>query len=73
MLDPEDLGTIDFIKKKKAGLKIPPRLTNSQSIKSVLSQYEESLQAEFSDIVKKKRCLKTPSFGTGEGRKRRRL
>ena len=52
MLDPEDLGTIDFIK-KKASLKILPRLTNSKSIKSALSQYQESLQAEFSDIVKK--------------------
>ena len=36
MLDPEDLGTIDFIK-KKASLKILPRLTNSKSIKSALS------------------------------------
>ncbi|MEK7142523.1 MAG: ATPase, T2SS/T4P/T4SS family [Patescibacteria group bacterium] len=52
MLDPEDLGTIDFIK-KKAGLRILPRLTNSKSIKSVLSQYQESLQSEFDDIVKK--------------------
>jgi len=52
MLDPEDLGTIDFIK-KKASLKILPRLTNSKSIKSAISQYQESLQAEFSDIVKK--------------------
>ena len=52
MLDPEDLGTIDFIK-KKAGLRILPRLTNSNSIKAVLSQYQESLQSEFDDIVKK--------------------
>lgn len=52
MLDPEDLGTIDFIK-KKAGLRILPRLTNSKSIKVVLSQYQESLQSEFDDIVKK--------------------
>jgi len=50
MLDPEDLGTIDFIK-KKASLKILPRLTNSKSIKSALSQYQESLQAEFSGIL----------------------
>ena len=52
MLDPEDLGTIDFIK-KKAGLRILPRLTNSKSIKFALSQYQESLQSEFDDIVKK--------------------
>src|SRR3989344_2233289 len=67
MLDPEDLGTIDFIK-KKASLKILPRLTNSKSIKSALSQYQESLQAEFSDIVKKEaESLKIVSSGEGEG------
>lgn len=67
MLDPEDLGTIDFIK-KKAGLKILPRLTNSKSIKSALSQYQESLQAEFGDIVKKEaESLKVVSSGSGEG------
>jgi len=66
MLDPEDLGTIDFIK-KKASLKILPRLTNSKSIKSALSQYQESLQAEFSDIVKKEsESLKVVISGDGE-------
>ena len=66
MLDPEDLGTIDFIK-KKASLKILPRLTNSKSIKSALSQYQESLQSEFSDIVKKEaESLKVVSSGEGE-------
>ena len=66
MLDPEDLGTIDFIK-KKANLKILPRLTNSKSIKSALSQYQESLQSEFSDIVKKEaESLKVVNSGAGE-------
>ncbi len=51
MLDPEDLGTIDFIK-KKANLKILPRLTNVASIKSALSQYQKSLEAEFGEIIK---------------------
>lgn len=51
MLDPDDLGTIDFIK-KKANVKILPRLTNQASIKSALSQYQESLQAEFSEILR---------------------
>ena len=50
MLDPEDLETIDFIK-KKANLKILPRLTNSKSIKYVLAQYQKSLEAEFGDII----------------------
>jgi len=66
MLDPEDLGTIDFIK-KKANFKILPRLTNSKSIKSALSQYQESLQAEFGDIVRKEaESLRVVSTGAGE-------
>ena len=51
MLDPEDLETIEFIK-KKSDLKILPRLTNAASIKKVLSQYQKSLEAEFGDIIK---------------------
>jgi len=52
MLDPEDLGTIEFIK-KKAGLKILPRLTTLQGIKAALRQYQKTLEAEFGDIIKK--------------------
>jgi len=52
MLDPEDLRTIDFIK-KKAGLKILPRLTTPESIKSALKQYQKTLEAEFGEIIKK--------------------
>ena len=52
MLDPEDLGTIDFIR-KKANLKILPRLTTSESMKQVLLQYSKTLEAEFGDIIKK--------------------
>ena len=51
MLDPEDLQTIEFIK-KKSGLKISPCLTNQESIKFVLKQYQKSLEAEFGDIIK---------------------
>ncbi len=50
MLDPEDLQTIDFIR-KKAGLKILPRLTTPKSIKKVLQQYQKTLRAEFGDII----------------------
>lgn len=53
MLDPEDLQTIEFIK-KKANLKILPRLTTPDSIKNALLQYEESLEAEFGEIIKGK-------------------
>lgn len=52
MLDPEDLRTIEFIK-KKANLKILPRLTTPQSIKSVLRQYQKTLEAEFGELIKK--------------------
>lgn len=52
MKNPEDLQTIDFIR-KKTGLKIVPCLTNDESIKAVLKQYEKSLKAEFGDIINK--------------------
>lgn len=50
MLDPQDLETIDFIK-KKLNIKIQPRLASKESIKNILTQYQKSLQAEFGDIV----------------------
>ncbi len=52
MLDTSDLGAIDFVK-KKVDLKILPRLTNTDSIKHALLQYQKSLKAEFGDIIKK--------------------
>ncbi|MFA6339109.1 MAG: GspE/PulE family protein [Candidatus Paceibacterota bacterium] len=50
MLDTDDLKAIDFVK-KKVGLKILPRLTNAESIKKALLQYQRSLKAEFGDII----------------------
>ncbi|MAG12535.1 hypothetical protein CL630_01855 [bacterium] len=52
MLDTDDLAAIDFVK-KKVKLKILPRLTNQESIKSALVQYQKSLKAEFGDIIQK--------------------
>lgn len=52
MQNPEDLQTIDFIR-KKTGLKIVPCLTSEESIKFILKQYEKSLKAEFGDIINK--------------------
>ena len=52
MLDPEDLRTIEFIK-KTANLKILPRLTTPAGIKNVLQQYQKSLETEFGEIIKK--------------------
>jgi type IV pilus assembly protein PilB len=51
MLDTDDLHAIDFIK-KKVGLRILPRLTDAESIKSALVQYQKSLKAEFGDLIK---------------------
>ncbi len=52
MLDPGDLETIDFIK-KKSDLRILPRLTDENSIKNALRQYQKSLKAEFGEIIQK--------------------
>ena len=52
MLDPEDLQTIEFIK-KTANLRILARLTTPESIKNVLRQYHKTLEAEFGEIIKK--------------------
>lgn len=52
MLDTEDLAAIDFIR-KKTGNKILPRLTDSESMKHALLNYQKSLKAEFGDIIQK--------------------
>ncbi len=50
MLDTQDLGAIDSVK-KKTGLKILPRLTDDESIRSALLQYQKSLKEEFGDLI----------------------
>jgi len=60
MLDPEDLRTIEFIKKKEPGLKILPRLTTPESIKNVLRQYAKTLEAEFGEIIRKEAGIIRP-------------
>lgn len=52
MLNPDDIQTIDFIK-KKTGLRISPCFTSKASIDTALKQYKKSLQAEFGDIINK--------------------
>ena len=52
MLDPEDLQTIEFIK-KKTGLKIVANLTSLTSIRYALDQYRLGLRAQFDEIIKK--------------------
>lgn len=66
MLDTEDLAAIDFIR-KKTGLKILPRLTDTESVKSALLNYQKSLKAEFGDIIQKEaNTLKSISDKVGE-------
>jgi type IV pilus assembly protein PilB len=66
MLDTADLPAIDFIK-KKVGLKILPRLTDTESMKSALVQYQKTLKDEFGDLImKESSALKMISDETGE-------
>ena len=50
MLDVEDLASIDSVR-KKTGLTIRARLTDTESIRYALLQYQKSLKDEFGDII----------------------
>lgn len=50
MLDTEDLPAIDSVR-KKTRLNILPRLTDEDSIKHALLQYQKSLKEEFGDLI----------------------
>jgi type IV pilus assembly protein PilB len=52
MLDSADLPAIDFVR-KKVGLKILPRLTDTESMKHALLQYQKTLKDEFGDLITK--------------------
>jgi type IV pilus assembly protein PilB len=66
MLDIDDLSSVDFIK-KRVNLKILPRLTDVESMKNVIVQYQKSLKAEFGDIIQKESAtLKTIAEESGE-------
>ena len=56
MLDVDDISAIDFIK-KRSGLRVLPRLTDTVSIKSALVQYRRSLQVEFDSIIQKENSV----------------
>jgi type IV pilus assembly protein PilB len=51
MLDTDDLQALNSIK-KKVNLRILPRLTDSESMRSALIQYQKNLKDEFGDIIK---------------------
>lgn len=65
MLDPEDFEAIEFIR-KGLGTKVMPRLTDGESIKWVLLQYQKSLKAEFGDIVQQE-AMKLKATAEREG------
>lgn len=52
-LDPEDLETFEFIK-KRTGLNLIINLTTPSDINETIKNYHKSLKAEFQDITKKK-------------------
>lgn len=65
MLDANDLQAIDFVK-KKTGLTILPRLTDTDSMKESLIQYQKSLKAEFGDILQSEAATLSATSGAGE-------
>lgn len=66
MLDTADLPAIDFIK-KKVGLKIYPRLTDVESMRDALRQYQKTLKDEFGDIImRESSALKVIQDESGE-------
>lgn len=69
MTDPEDIQTIEFIR-KKANLNILPRLTNQASISAVLKQYQQSMEQEFSELfgVKEQALVEGEELDTLEGK-----
>ena len=50
MIDPEDIETIEFIR-KKSNLNVLPRLTDIKSIKCVLKQYSKSIEEEIGNLI----------------------
>jgi len=50
MLDIADFSAIDFIR-KKVGVKVQVRLTDEDSIKYALKQYQKTLKDEFGDLI----------------------
>lgn len=66
MLDTADLSAIDFVK-KKVGLKVLPRLTDTDSMRHALRQYQKTLKDEFGDLIMKEAsALKVVDEGGGE-------
>lgn len=66
MLDIDDLEAIDFVR-KKTGSRLLVRLTDRESMKAALLQYQKSLKAEFGEIIKEEaKALKIIKGDDGE-------
>src|SRR5580693_7295296 len=66
MLDTDDLAAIDFIK-KKTHLKVLLRLTDVDSIKTALKQYQQGLKDNLGDVIKREtEALKLKSVDTNK-------
>ena len=50
-VDPEDLQTIEFLK-RKTGLDVQVHVTTPSALREIIKQYKRSLKAEFEDIAK---------------------
>ena len=66
MLDTADLPAIDFVK-KKVGLRIQPRLTDQESMRFALRQYQKTLKDEFGDLIMKNASELKVLNESGEG------
>src|SRR5580704_887925 len=63
MLDTDDLAAIDFIK-KKTHLKVMPRLTDVDSVKTALKLYQQGLKDNLGDVIKREtEALKLKATG----------
>lgn len=69
MLDPDDLQTIDFIR-KKSNLNILSRLTSKKSLEMAMRQYQKSLEEEFSKIIKEESSAIIKYIGIGDGKEK---
>ena len=67
MLDTDDLRAVNFIR-KQTGLRILPRLTNEQSIKSALKQYHKSLKEDLAGVIDEDAARLSMAGDDGDGK-----
>ena len=65
MLDIDALSAVDFLK-RKIKLKILPRLTDKESLRMALREYQKDLKGEFGDIIKESAASLENTSASGE-------